>query len=73
MKRGLWQSRFATALGSMAASTDAVMLSARGTGQVLIYPYYTVNHQQTLVSVIKHDRTRQGAEDSLSREAYDGP
>jgi hypothetical protein len=28
------------------------MLNARGTGQLLIYPYYTVNHQQTLVSVI---------------------
>jgi hypothetical protein len=42
----------ATALGAAASPSEAVMLNARGTGQVLIYPYYTVNHQQTLVSVI---------------------
>ena len=42
----------ATALGAASSTSVAVMLSPRGTGQVLIYPYYTVNHQQTLVSVI---------------------
>jgi hypothetical protein len=36
----------AAALGAAASSADAVLLSSRGTGQVLIYPYYTVNHQR---------------------------
>ena len=42
----------ATALGIVAAPVAAVMLNPRGTGQVLIYPYYTANHRQTLISVI---------------------
>ena len=42
----------ATALGAAGSSAHAVMLSPRGAGEVLIYPYFTVNHQQTLVSVI---------------------
>lgn len=36
-----------------AGSAGAVDLNPDGTGQVLIYPYYTVNaHQQTLISVV---------------------
>jgi hypothetical protein len=61
----------ATALGATAPSAQAVMLNARGTGQVLIYPYYTVNHQQTLVSVI--NTTGHGKALKIRfREAYDG-
>jgi len=47
------------------------MLNPRGTGQVLIYPYYTVNHQQTLVSVI--NTTAHGKALKVRfREGYDG-
>ena len=61
----------ATALGATASSASAVMLNPRGTGQVLIYPYYTVNHQQTLVSVI--NTTAHGKALKVRfREAYDG-
>jgi len=55
----------------MAASVEAVVLNPRGTGQVLIYPYYTVNHQQTLVSVI--NTTAHGKALKVRfREGYDG-
>ena len=61
----------ATALGAVSSSSVAVMLNPRGTGQVLIYPYYTVNHQQTLVSVI--NTTEHGKALKVRfREAYDG-
>jgi len=61
----------AAALGALGSPADAVMLSSRGTGQVLIYPYYTVNHQQTLVSVI--NTTAHGKALKVRfREAYDG-
>ena len=47
------------------------MLNPRGTGQVLIYPYFTVNHQQTLVSVI--NTTAHGKALKVRfREGYDG-
>lgn len=39
------------------AASTAVMLDPSGRGQVLIYPYYTVNNQhQTLFSVVNHGR-----------------
>ncbi|HSC11534.1 MAG TPA: hypothetical protein VLC97_11220 [Rhodanobacteraceae bacterium] len=61
----------AAALSATACSARAVMLNPRGTGQVLIYPYYTVNHQQTLVSVI--NTTAHGKALKLRfREGYDG-
>jgi hypothetical protein len=61
----------ATALGAAASPSEAVMLNPRGTGQVLIYPNYTVNHQQTLVSVI--NTTEHGKALKIRfREAYDG-
>src|SRR5258705_13700637 len=61
----------AAALGAAASQADAVILSSRGTGQVLIYPYYTVNHQKTLVSVI--NTTAHGKALKLRfREGYDG-
>ena len=61
----------AAALGAAGSPADAVMLNPRGTGQVLIYPYYTVNHQQTLVSVI--NTTAHGKALKVRfREAYDG-
>ena len=61
----------AATLGVTAAPADAVVLNPRGTGQVLIYPYYTVNDQQTLVSVI--NTTAHGKALKVRfREAYDG-
>ena len=61
----------AAALSSVAPSTHAVMLNPPGTGQVLIYPYYTVNHQQILVSVI--NTTEHGKALKVRfREGYDG-
>jgi hypothetical protein len=70
MKRTLTVA-IAAALGATASTAGAVMLNARGTGQVLIYPYYTVNHQQTLVSVI--NTTGHGKALKVRfREAYDG-
>ena len=70
MKRTLAMA-MATALVATAPSAGAVMLNPRGTSQVLIYPYYTVNHQQTLVSVI--NTTAHGkALKFRFREGYDG-
>src|SRR5512141_760974 len=61
----------AAALGATASSVGAVVLNPRGTGQALIYPYYTVNHQQTLVSVV--NTTAHGKALKVRfREAYDG-
>ena len=61
----------ATALGAASSFSVAVMLNPPGTGQVLIYPYYTVNHQQTLVSVI--NTTAHGKALKVRfREAYNG-
>jgi hypothetical protein len=61
----------AAALGVGVSPTGAVTLSPRGTGQVLIYPYYTVNRQQTLVSVI--NTTAHGKALKLRfREGYNG-
>ena len=60
----------AVALGGV-SSAHAVHLNPRGLGQVLIYPYYTVNHQQTLLSVV--NSTPNGKALKLRfREAYDG-
>ena len=43
----------AASLGVMASSVEAIMLNPRGTGQVLIYPYYTVNAGYgTLLSIV---------------------
>ena len=61
----------AAALGAVPSLSGAVMLNPRGTGQVLIYPYYTVNHQQTLVSVI--NTTAHGKALKVRfREGYNG-
>jgi hypothetical protein len=50
MKTGL---AFAITLGLGATAAHAVMINPRGTGQVLLYPYYTTNvGQATLISVI---------------------
>lgn len=39
---------FAATVGALSSiSADAVSVSSRGLGQVLLYPYYTVNDQQT--------------------------
>src|SRR4029078_3227535 len=61
----------ATTLGATFSSACAVMLNPRGTGEVLIYSYYTVNHQQPLVSVI--NTTAHGKALKVRfREGYDG-
>ena len=68
--RGRLTAAIVVALGT-AIPANAVMLGARGSGQVLIYPYYTVNHQQTLVSVI--NTTAHGKALKVRfREAYNG-
>lgn len=41
------------AVAGLASTANAVELNPDGTGQVLVYPYYTVNkNQQTIVSVV---------------------
>lgn len=56
MKRRLHNAAIAAGLFAVAGtggSANAVELSPDGTGQVLIYPYYTVNRQQqTIVTVV---------------------
>ena len=56
MKRNVLNAAMAAGLIAVAGtggSANAVELSPDGTGQVLIYPYYTVNRQQqTLVTVV---------------------
>ena len=68
---------FACALGvTIAAFTTgaaAVNLNPLGTGQVLIYPYYTVNaHQQTLLSVVNTNVSAGRVVKVRFREAYNG-
>lgn len=49
----------------------AVALNPRGTGQLLVYPYYTVNQQQTLLSIV--NTTGHGKALKIRfREGYDG-
>ncbi|HSX62409.1 MAG TPA: hypothetical protein VLF18_19670 [Tahibacter sp.] len=53
MKGNALRAAVAAGLVASAASANAVELSPDGTGQVLIYPYYTVNrNQQTIISVV---------------------
>ena len=41
------------AIAGIASTANAVELNPDGTGQVLVYPYYTVNkNQQTIISVV---------------------
>jgi hypothetical protein len=58
-------------LAALSASAQAVVLNPRGSGQVLIYPYYTVNHQPTLISVL-NDGEEGKAIRVRFREGYDG-
>ncbi|HST27451.1 MAG TPA: hypothetical protein VLK26_03685, partial [Rudaea sp.] len=69
------------ALAGSANPAHAVYLNARGMGQVLLYPYYTVNaHQNTLISVanatdtgkVVHVRFREGynGRDVLDFDVY---
>ena len=61
------------ALMAFAPRADAVNLNPLGTGQVLVFPYYTVNaHQQTLVSVVNTDVGVGRAVKVRFREAYNG-
>ena len=61
----------AAAVNLSAAPAEAVMLSARGTGQVLIYPYYTVNGFQTLLSVVNTTANGKAVKVRF-HEGYDG-
>ena len=55
-----------------AQSAAAMILNPRGTGQVLLFPYFTVNrHQQTLINVANLTPAAKVAKVRF-REAYDG-
>jgi len=63
---------FAASLAIVAAHAHGMTLSSRGVGQVLIYPYYTVNnHQQTMFSLTNNTETGKAVQVTF-REAYDG-
>jgi hypothetical protein len=62
----------AASLALLATQAHGMALSSRGTGQVLIYPYYTVNdHQQTMFSLTNATETGKALQVTF-REAYDG-
>ena len=62
----------ATALGAASSSSVAVMLNPRGTGQVLIYPYYTVNAGYgTLLSIVNTTQNGKALKVRF-HEGYDG-
>src|SRR6476646_3375911 len=68
--------RLATLCASFAVlcahSAAAMTLNPRGTGQVLLFPYFTVNrHQQTLISVSNLTPAAKVAKVRF-REAYNG-
>ena len=53
MKRNCVTAAISICMAGLAADASAVNLSSNGLGQVLVYPYYTVNAgQQTLLSVV---------------------
>lgn len=59
-------------VAALASPADAVHLDPNGRGQVLIYPYYTVNkQQQTLLSVTNTSSVAIAANVSI-REGYNG-
>ena len=66
---------FIASIAAFAGSTttaNAVYLNARGMGQVLLYPYYTVNaHQNTLISVVNASGTGKVVHVRF-REGYNG-
>ena len=63
---------FAASLAIIAVHAHGMALSSRGVGQVLIYPYYTVNnHQQTMFS-LSNDTELGKAVQVTFREARDG-
>ena len=63
---------FAASLAIAAAQAHGMTLSSRGVGQVLIYPYYTVNnHQQTMFSLTNNTDAGKAVQVTF-REAYDG-
>jgi hypothetical protein len=62
----------AASLAILATQAHGMTLSSRGVGQVLIYPYYTVNdHQQTLFSLSNTTESGKALQVTF-REAYDG-
>lgn len=68
-----WTAVSAVALAmGVAVEAQAVHLDPHGRGQVLLYPYYTVNkHQQTLLTVNNTSSVAQAARVRF-REAYNG-
>jgi hypothetical protein len=57
----------------VAASAHAVSLSSNGIGEVLFYPYYTVNKgQDTLVSLVNSDRVNGKVVKVRFKEGYNG-
>jgi hypothetical protein len=62
----------AAVLGALAAPASAVMLNPKGLGQVLLYPYYTVNSgQDTLLTIINTSDAGKAVHVTF-REAYNG-
>jgi hypothetical protein len=62
----------AAALAATLSSAEAVVLNPRGTGQVLVYPYYTVNAGfGTLLSVVNTTTNGKALKVHI-REGYDG-
>ncbi len=68
----LFRSLGAVLLAAAALPASAVYVNSRGTGQALLFPYYTVNAgQQTILSVVNTTPRTKLAEVSF-REAYNG-
>jgi hypothetical protein len=62
----------AASLAVFATQAHGMTLNPRGVGQVLIYPYYTVNaHQQTLFTLTNATENGKAVQVTF-REAYDG-
>jgi hypothetical protein len=72
MSMNALRSALALAMLCLAVSAQAVTLSASGVGQVLIYPYYTVNDSQdTLMSVVNPTDIGKAVQVRF-REGYNG-
>lgn len=61
-----------TALALVATGARAMTINANGTGQVLIYPYYTVNKNQQTLFTVNNPTDAAKAVQILFHEGYDG-
>ncbi len=73
MKYRMKHARIFTALLSLLASSAFGMtINPNGTGQVLIFPYYTVNKSQQTLITVSNPTTAAKAVEVLFRESYNG-